>query len=80
VLNTPPLTCRFGAEDGIRTRDPNLGKVAVFVLKVCSRPAKGCSVHPISTTSGQSLAVVERSTNSCGHWTLFERHPENGPS
>ena len=64
-----PLTYYDGAEGGIRTRDPHLGKVAEYVLEICSRLAKCCSVHPVSTTSSQSVAVVERSTNSCGHWT-----------
>jgi hypothetical protein len=35
-----------------------------FILEVCSDPAKCCSVHPVSTTSGQSVAVVERSPMS----------------
>jgi hypothetical protein len=30
--DTPPLTCSDGAEDGIRTRDPHLDRVVVFVL------------------------------------------------
>ena len=30
TANKPPLTCNFGAEDGIRTRDPNLGKVVRY--------------------------------------------------
>jgi len=35
----------------IRTSDPHLGKVAVSSLEVCSRPAKCCSVHPVSIAS-----------------------------
>jgi hypothetical protein len=27
-----PLTCGFGADDGIRTRDPHLGKVVLYQL------------------------------------------------
>jgi hypothetical protein len=30
-LETPALTCHSRAEDGIRTRDPHLGKVVNFV-------------------------------------------------
>ena len=43
----------FGAEDGIRTRDPHLGKVLELVLLVCSSLVKCVSVHPVSTTSSQ---------------------------
>jgi hypothetical protein len=56
----------FGAEDGIRTHDPNLGKVADFIFEVGSYPVKCCTVHPVSTTSSRFVAVVERSTNYRG--------------
>jgi hypothetical protein len=45
-----PLTCYDGAEDGIRTRDPHLGKVFEFVcgvwasLLTCS-PLQGMSTQ-----------------------------------
>jgi hypothetical protein len=52
------------SEDGIRTRDPNLGKVAVSAGRAPSS-LLGCGfVHPVSTTSSQFVAVVERSTTS----------------
>src|ERR1700683_3118144 len=50
------------AEDGIRTRDPHLGKVWVFVHPVVASPMASDSVHPFSSPSTQSDAVVERST------------------
>jgi hypothetical protein len=57
-----PLTSHDGAEDGIRTRDHHLGKVMDLALLVCLSPLKCASVHPVSTPSTQSVAVVERST------------------
>jgi hypothetical protein len=51
-----------GAEDGIRTRDPHLGKVGVFVRLVPARPVKCGSVHPVSSASTRFASVVERST------------------
>jgi hypothetical protein len=63
------LTWAFSrAEDGIRTRDAHLGKVAVFVVAVWSRPTTCCSVHTVSATSSRSVVVVERSTIPCLHW------------
>src|ERR1700693_4411589 len=57
-----PSAWQFGAEDGIRTRDPHLGKVMDLVQLVpCSPPTCG-SVGPVSTPSNASAAVVERST------------------
>jgi Transposase len=52
----------FGAEDGIRTRDPHLGKVVVFVLLGLAAPLKCGSVHAVSSPSIQFSAVVDRST------------------
>jgi hypothetical protein len=57
-----PLTWYDGAEDGIRTRDPHLGKVVFFVSVVGPAPLACGSVHPVSTSSTQSVAVVGRST------------------
>jgi hypothetical protein len=39
----PALTCGFsGADDGIRTRDPHLGKVVLYQLShVRTRPERG---------------------------------------
>jgi hypothetical protein len=38
---TPPLTCTFiGADDGIRTRDPHLGKVMESVHRVRCAPSR----------------------------------------
>ena len=45
-----PLTWYDGAEDGIRTRDPHLGKVRVFVRLGPASPLKCGSVHPVSTS------------------------------
>ncbi len=50
------------AEDGIRTRDPHLGKLVLFVCTVGSGPPLCRSVDPVSTPSIESLSVVERST------------------
>ena len=58
-----PLTCYDGAEDGIRTRDPHLGKVVFFVAMVGRTSLSCCSVQPVSTWSTESVALVERSTN-----------------
>ena len=47
-VEKPPLSCYFGAEDGIRTRDPHLGKVIVFVHGVHPSPLGCDTVHPVS--------------------------------
>jgi hypothetical protein len=57
VLNR--TSCR--ADDDIRNRDPHPGKVAVFVLEIRSAVAQCCSVRAASSTSGQHVAVIERS-------------------
>ena len=51
-----------GPEDGIRTRDPHLGKVMVFVSLGPANPLKCDAIHPVSTPSMQFAPVVERST------------------
>ena len=51
------------AEDGIRTRDPHLGKVFGFVYGVLSSPLSWSPVYGMSTESTKFHAVVERSTN-----------------
>ena len=56
------LTCHYGAEDGIRTRDPHLGKVMDLVHLVPATPLECGSVHPVSSPSTASAAVLERST------------------
>jgi hypothetical protein len=39
---TPALTCNFsGADDGIRTRDPHLGKVVLYQLSHVRTPESG---------------------------------------
>src|SRR5271165_3393830 len=53
-----------GADDGIRTRDPHLGKVLGMVQPVRPSPLECGSVHPVSTQSTESNPVVERSTTS----------------
>ena len=60
-MEKPSLTCYDAAEDGIKTRNPHLGKVRELVLLDCCSPVRCVSVHPVSTTSSQSVAVVERS-------------------
>jgi len=51
------LTWRTGAEDGIRTHDPHLGKVVTFISVVSplpvvlSRPASFHLVHPLRRCS-----------------------------
>ena len=62
MVEKPSLTSYDGAEDGIRTHDPHLGKVRVFVLLGPPGSLKCGSVHPVSRPSTQSLPVVERST------------------
>jgi hypothetical protein len=59
-----PSICKYGAEDGIRTRDPHLGKVVISVCAVASSPPPCRSVHPVSTPSIESGPVVERSATS----------------
>jgi hypothetical protein len=61
VENAPSTWC-FGAEDGIRTRDPHLGKVMEFVCLGLAGPQRCGSVHPVSSPSTASVLVVERST------------------
>ena len=55
-----------GADDGIRTRDPNLGKVLTLVFAVIPSRLRCGSVHLVSTESTESRPVVERSTRSPG--------------
>jgi len=43
----------FGADDGIRTRDPNLGKVLTWVFVVFPSQLTCGSVHPVSTESAE---------------------------
>ena len=61
---TLPLSCDFiRADDGIRTRDPNLGKMLIYVLVVIPSPLACDCVHPVSGQSTGSFAVVQRSTH-----------------
>ena len=46
----------------MRTRDPHLGKVVFFVRIVLAGLPKCGSVQQVSSSSKQSVAVVERST------------------
>jgi len=39
----------IGADDGIRTRDPNLGKVLTWVFVVIPSPLACDCVYPVST-------------------------------
>ena len=55
-VEKPPLTCYNGAEDGIRTRDPHLGKVFEFVhgvqresSELVFRPRNVHRIRPNST-------------------------------
>ena len=48
-----PLTCSDGAEDGIRTRDPHLGKVFEFVHGVLVTPPSWPPVYGRSTESAR---------------------------
>jgi hypothetical protein len=64
------LSLTLGAEDGIRTRDPHLGKVAVFVHGVLSSPLACCYVRPVSTQSTGFAPVVERSTTKGDEWSM----------
>ena len=50
-VEKPPLTCYDGAEDGIRTRDPHLGKVIEFVYGVLGCPLSWRPVYGPSTES-----------------------------
>ena len=66
-ISTPrtAVTWTFlGADDGIRTRDPNLGKVLTWVFVVIPSPLACDCVHPVSRKSTESSPVVERSTRS----------------
>ncbi len=69
----PGQTLLFGAEDGIRTRDPHLGKkkVAEPVHRVLSSPLACRRVHPVSTQSTGFAPGVERSTTS----GILDEHP-----
>ena len=58
-LEKVPSTWCLGAEDGIRTRDPHLGKVMDFLCLGPRVPECG-SVHPVSSSSTPSAPVVER--------------------
>jgi hypothetical protein len=58
------LTCSDGAEDGIRTRDPHLGKVRVFVSLSPAQSLKCRSVRPVSSLPTKFAPVVERSTTA----------------
>src|SRR6202042_1036285 len=62
---TTASTCSR-AEDWIRTRDPHLGKVLVFIPLGPSSHLKYCSVHPVSSPSSLLAPVVERSTINPG--------------
>ncbi len=42
-----PLTCSFGADDGIRTRDPHLGKVTIRLQAVWSNALTGGFVRSV---------------------------------
>jgi hypothetical protein len=46
----------LGADDGIRTRDPHLGKVILFVQGVHPSPMDCVSVQPVSTESASDPA------------------------
>jgi hypothetical protein len=54
--------CHIGVEDGIRTREPHLGKVMDLVHDVLVSPLACGSVHAASSPSAGSAPVVERST------------------
>ena len=60
----------FGADDGIRTRDPHLGKVLESVRPVLPRPStwapsvsssgKGCQIRPVVTRVTTGRSAVDR--------------------
>jgi hypothetical protein len=59
VPNIPIYLDFLGADDGIRTRDPHLGKVMMFVLGVRCSPLTSSTiseivrcVHAVSASSG----------------------------
>lgn len=54
----------IGADDGIRTRDPHLGKAMILVHIIHPSVRDWASVHPVSTQSTELSPVVERSTTS----------------
>ena len=72
-----PLTWYVGAEDGIRTRDPHLGKVVFSVCWVGSSPPPGGPVHPVSTPSTESAPVVERSASGAGGFHIASQSYED---
>ncbi len=53
-----------GADDQIRTGDPNLGKVLAFVRLVLMRPAESAASGSSVALSGSSALSVERFTIS----------------
>ena len=55
-VEKPLLTCYDGAEDGIRTRDPHLGKVVISVSAVSATPCRAApSIQFPLRPSGLSL-------------------------
>jgi hypothetical protein len=68
-VETPLLNCYEGAEDGIRTLDPHLGKVVVFVglgppgpLKRLLRPSSFHYVHPVPIVE---RSIIGRKAHRC---------------
>ena len=49
----PSASAQLELEDGIRTRDPRLGKVFEFIHRVLASPLKCALVHGTSTESTQ---------------------------
>jgi hypothetical protein len=64
----------IGADDGIRTRDPHLGKVTKRVRCVRMGPVCCEFVRSESATSVAYVLVVERSTTGC--WPYLCDRPE----
>ena len=64
-VEKPPLTCSDGAEDGIRTRDPHLGKVMRYH---CATSA--LSEHSIAVTAPGAERVL-----SAPSWSFATRDP-----
>jgi hypothetical protein len=69
------LTCYVGAEDGIRTRDPHLGKVFELVHSVLASPPSWPPVYGMSSES----ARIQPCCRAVYYGVATVERPDRGP-
>ena len=70
LFSTAEKTISIGADDGIRTRDPHLGKVMDLVRRLGSSPLSGLSSAGCSVQSAESAPLRWPTLNALNLYQL----------